>query len=325
MLTKGIFLSFITVFLWALYDVCIRFIMHSWDIDPMVFVSFTNLFGALVLLVIAGPGRLSAETLKSPHTWTFSSLYLLRDILYVFILALISATEANFILRLTIVFSLLIAWASFGRKPSKHDLIGNLFVLGGVCYIALSLDESIRALAIFLLIVMSIVHTLVTVISERHPTSNKAESIKDRCRVTGYVLLATSFVFLSLLLGGALAGSSMVESTSNAQLLMLLPDLSSFIDPATILSATVIGLSLVAVSNYFYFYATKLAKSETFLMVTALLPVFTFGLEFLASLFGWLDLTSLSQSDLVAGLVITLAAVYMIVMRHRHQEASANK
>ena len=317
MLTKGIFLSFLTVFLWALYDVSIRVVTSYWVIDPMIFVSFTNLFAALLLLVSAGPGPLSIETLRSPHTWAFSSLYLIRDILYVFILALISATEANFILRLTISMSLFLAWVSFGRKPTKHDLIGNIFVFIGIGYIALNLEESVRALAVFLLVVMSIVHTLVTLISEKHPTSNKAESVKDRCRVTGYVLLVTSFIFLVLLFGGALVRDAIPENEASQHLIMMLPDMARFLDPATILSATVIGLGLVAVSNYFYFYATKLAKSETFLMVTALLPVFTFGLEFVGNLMGIVDLTSISMSDIFAGCLITLAAVYMIVMRHK--------
>ena len=317
MISKGLLLSLITVFLWAIYDVCVRFIIISWQVDPLVFVSLTNLFGALTLLVIAGPGRLSAETLKSYHTWSFSSLYLIRDILYIFILGLISATEANFLLRSTIILSLLISWGAFNRKPSKHDLIGSLAICFGIFVISLDLPENIRILALFLVGLMSIVHTLVTFISEIHPTSNKANTIKDRCRVTGYVLLVTSLIFITVLYLGSSAKEA--SSASGMPMLNWLPDSKDFVQRHMVLSATLIGITLVAVSNYFYFYATRIAKSEVFLIVTALLPIFTFVLEFLAGSFNLLNVSSITSQDMIAGSIIVGAAMYMIYMRRKNE------
>ncbi|MCP4354511.1 MAG: diguanylate cyclase [Proteobacteria bacterium] len=313
---KGLIYSVITIFLWALYDVSVRFFGNQWHVQPFVFVSFTSLVAALTLLVIAGKGRLGIKTIKQVHTWGFSFITVFIDIIWVFVFVMISVTESTLMMRLSMIVTAFICRVTLGRKIHSKSYIGFFLVLVGFYTVANNLDESVKAMSIFLIFIIIIGQSLKTYIVETHPANNEAGTWTDNCRVTGYSLLVTSFAFIVMGLSVAYFKTFLTPQELEAfTVLKSFPNLIDFVSPKTIIAATLIGLFNVSISNYFYFQATKRVGSDTFLMVGALLPVFAFCLEFVASKLGLLSITSISSKDLFAGVLIISGALWSIYVK----------
>ncbi len=318
MMTKGVLFALATIVLWGMDDVYCRIILSNWEIQPVVFTSFASFAAAYALLVIAGPGKLGIATLRQPHTWLYSCLVVLVNIGVIYLLSLVSATEKALLIRISVVFSLLIAWLFLNRKPYWSDLAGAGIILLGVGLVIGHLEADIRVLAVMTLLITAFFYTARMVVTETHPTSNQAVTIKDRCRTTGYVLMATSFVFLSCsLLGAWLKVQIPAEQIAANPLLMALPSLADFTSPATVFAGILLGLFNISISTYCCFYSTQILKSEVFLMISGITPVFIFGMEYVASLFGLLDLSSLSLTDVLAGLLTIGGGLLMVAMRYR--------
>ncbi len=318
MLQKGILLSFITVLLWSVFDIFARYAAVNWHVQPMLFVSFATLTGALTLLVIAGPGRLGIETMRKPQTWAYSAIEIIQTILTVLALALISATEVALLFRFTIVLSLIIAWFFFRRPFYGSDMLGALFVLAGCGLIVWHFPPEVKIPALVIMLLATLGRTLITVITEVHPTSNKAETLRDRCRCTGYVMAVSSLFFIALALLAAWFRASLPpEMLVEYPVIATFPLFSDFLDPVTLVAATALGVLNFSIATYYYFYATRIAKSEVFLMVAALNPVMTFFMEMGAGALGWFDTSRLGGVDVIACTLIVISAVFMVAMRVR--------
>ena len=63
------------------------------------------------------------------------------------------------------------------------------------------------------------------------------------------------------------------------------PGFSDFVHGPTLLLAALMGITVVWSMTYFYLYASRVARSEVFLAVVALLPFMTFLVEYLAGAF----------------------------------------
>ncbi|TKW61682.1 MAG: DMT family transporter [Blastochloris viridis] len=325
MMMKGIFFALTTVLLWGLDDVFCRIVLTNWTIQPIVFTSFASFSAAYALLIIAGPGKLGIATLRQPHTWLYSFLVVMVNIGVIYLLSLVSATEKALLIRISVIFSLIIAWMFLNRKPYWSDLVGASVILLGVGLVIAHLTADIRVLAVITLLITALFYTARMVVTETHPTSNQATTIKDRCRTTGYVLMATSFVFLSFsLLGAWLKVQIPAEQLLANPLLAAMPSLSDFTSPATVFAGILLGLFNISLSTYFCFYSTQILKSEVFLMISGITPVFIFGMEYVASLFGLLDLSSLSPIDLLAGALTIGGGLFMVGMRFRRTRMQGN-
>ncbi len=108
-------------------------------------------------------------------------------------------------------------------------------------------------------------------------------------------------------------------------ILNMFPALSDFHHMPSIIGATVIGFVIAAPSTVTYFKATKLAGSEQFLTIAAALPVFTFIFEYLASFYGLLSITSITHTDLIAGAIITGAAIFNVFVKFHSDKLKAQK
>lgn len=319
-MSKGVLYALIAVCLWAVYDVYVRFVGVNFNVHPWVFISIANLVAAACLITASGRGPLGLQTLKDPHTWFFSFSNIFMDILFVYILLLISTTEANFIIRASIITTAIVVWSQNKRPLIKAQLIGYAMILGGVVAVASNLEQEVRAQAIMYLTIMVALMTVRTYVVETHTTSNKAESWSDKSRVTGYVLLATSLSFIIFGYLGALLKTDMSQAAIESSVIFneIIPNLNEFINPVTFTAAFLLGVFNISFSNFFYFQSTKMIGSEQFLMVAAILPILTFVLEYVASVYGLLSINSVDHSDIYAGVVITAGAMFNVYINNKN-------
>lgn len=323
---RGLLFAFMAVTLWGLLDASSRYAVVALHADPMVFSCLNLICGAMILLAIAGrePGGL--ETIRRPHTWAFGFFRVLMTLFLVFAFTAISASEVNFLLRINVVVTLVAAWVLFHRRPHATDIPGLLLLLGGFVHLGASQTNGFLNWAVLFVILAACCDMVLSVIAERHPVSKKALGLHARCRYTGFVLLVTSLFFFLMALGLALLkmqlyGTFLYTGTL-AQVLDRAPQPDAFIDPATLLSALVIGLFLRAPSMYLYLYAARLLKAENLMMAATLAPFATLAAESLFGAMGWLDVSGLEMSDIIAGACMTVGALSMVVLRAAKQGAN---
>ena len=287
-------------------------------VEPMVFSSIGTLTAGLTLLLIAGPGDLGRSTLRDPHTWAYGLLDMISITLVVGACFFATATELVMLLRVDIVFGLILAWLVFGRRIRHADLIGGAAILAGCALAAGQMAPGKMPYAVLLIALASLARAAATIVSERHPTSNAADTVRKRCRITGMIMLVSALVFLAAVLAGALARATLPAGAADAYpVLAALPDIAGFVDPVTLVAATVLGIVIYAPATYFYLYAVRIAGTETFFMMLVYQPVVTIGLERLVGDATALPAIAANPLLLAAILCVIGGSTFMLGMRYR--------
>ena len=315
-MSKGLLLSLVTVLLWAVESVFSRYAVSEWQVQPFVFTGVALLVGSVAMMLVGGRARSGGSRAWDRQTLAFSIFEVLIFLFFVFLVGQVSATEANFLNRISIPLVLVAGWLVFSRRPLPLDAPGIGLVLIGVVLLVSALEDSVRWPALGLSVLIGLCQVGRTMAAETHPGFGRAVSVADRCYVTGQVLAVTCVVFLLLSL--ALSSARHAFSGSDvAGYWRMAPGFSDFVHGPTLLLAAVMGLTLVWSMTYFYLYASRVARSEVFLAVVALLPFMTFLVEYLAGRLGLVDISTVGLETLLPGGLIVAGAVLIIYARRR--------
>lgn len=317
-LYKGMFYSFLVMIFWALHDVMARYFAVHYQVSAFIFICFMFFVGSVVLVGFAGPGHKGISTLRRGHTWFYGLINIGMNLAEIYALFYITSTEMNFLNRMTVLMSLMATWVFFNRRPYKSDIFGAVLVFAGLYYIITGLPQDVRLIAFVTVFISAALSTASAMVGEVHQDNVEAKGIKEQARVTGYVLLACSFIFLlaSFILG-ALKGAMPPEVIETNILFASVPDLSAFLHKPTFYGGLIMGVTVVPLSMYYFFVATKTAKTETFMVVSSTLPFLTFFFEWCASELGLLDIRDISVGDMVAGLAVVAGAFLMQYLRYK--------
>ena len=311
----GLIFSFLVVLFDVFYDVGTRVAAVAFDIKPMVFVFVVYISAGLGLLMLAGPGRLGAETLKSPYTWLFNGVNVLLTFFFLGIIHYVTATESNMVVRISVTIIILYHFLFSRTKVQNYEwLIAGMIALGYGLLIA-DLPEEHRVPVMIFGGLYALVLVVRALVSEAHPASNSAQDKKEEIRVTAYITLSVGYLFLFISLLGAALNVSQEGSLSP-----YLPVFSDFIHVPSILFGIVVGLVFEASSMFFFFKANKVGGSKLYTQISALLPAMTLLCEYLVSLTGVIDIDSLSRLDVIALALMTTAAILSAIMRTRNPE-----
>ena len=313
---RGLVLAFSAVILWGILDAASRFAVTEMAADPWMFSCINLLAGSLLMLAIAGRGHSRMSTLYHAHTWFFGFFRVLMTLFLVFAFTSLSASEVNFMLRINVVLGMLAAYLLFQRKAQKTDIPGGILLLIGFFTIALRQQDAFLNIAVVLVMLAAVCDTVLTVIAETHPVSNRATGIKARLRYTGFVLFVTSLFFIALdFILAKLKGSHIITNETLVTFLNSAPDISSFNHPGTWISGIVVGILLRAPSMYLYLYAARLLKTENLMMAATLAPFATLGAEGLFYSLGLMQIPTLDTLDIFAGAMMTFGALSMVFLR----------
>lgn len=191
---KAGILSLITIFLWALLNVTVRYFVIEYNSHPLAIACTNSLFCAFALLLI-GKRINPLPILKDINTWLLGFSQIFKNVCMIYAFVYISSTEANLLTNVEIILSVLLTWAVFKRRPSFVDFSAITFILFGCLIILANLPSNVRFLAAFWVLAASIFTSLRSILVERHPQNKKDLSIRSRCAVTGWIMLSTSVVF----------------------------------------------------------------------------------------------------------------------------------
>lgn len=316
---RGLLMAFTAVFFWGLLDAGSRYAVVALGADPWVFSCLNLVVGAAILLMIAGRGSAGLETIHKFHTWIFGFFRVLMTLFLVFAFTVLSASEANFMLRINVVMGMAVAWLLFKRTPSWTDAPGVLLLVGGFSTLVWNQGDAQLYWAVGLVVAAAACDTVLTVVAETHPTSRKASGLHARCRYTGFVLLVTALFFFVIAMLLAFTGNALSSLTTPgsafAQVMTHTPQLADFVHVPTWVASILIGSLLRAPSMYLYLYAARLLKTENLMMAATLAPFATLGAESFFVAAGVLEAPTLDMLDVAAGVTMTFGALSMVLTR----------
>lgn len=305
--TMGWVFAGITAFIWAIYSNVLKIgSLYFSTVHPTVFILQSLIIASLVLLLIAGPGRLSASTLRNTATWVYGTAQILNNI---FVMAAftfaMTATSVSLLSRMGIAISALLAlFAGINEVKSKW---GFSLICLGMLVVAYGAEATNKPVAIFLLFLACLFQVIQTKVSSQHKESNMASGdLKSELRVTGYVLSITSVTYVVFLLLANLVNLDEL-------LPKLLPTTEEVLSSESFFLALFTGTFVIATMKYFEFYATKTIGSANFLVVVAISPLLTIFVEYLVDYMGILSARNIGVYDAIGCFLIITGALLKVI------------
>ncbi|HAG53426.1 MAG TPA: hypothetical protein DCL21_06540, partial [Alphaproteobacteria bacterium] len=308
---------FSVLVLWGLNNVMIGYCAKILEVNYLIYTCSAFISASFMLLAIGGlKDDLAKETLRSPDTLMFGLIMLLGYLLTLSLFFYTSSTEGAFLQRISMIFSLLVAWIFMQRKPSIINTIGAIIVLIGIGLICKDIPEDIRGIIYLLMFLEGAALTARTFAAETHKTYNRAiresEDPKLKTRIVGFVMFLVSVVFLifSLMFATLQTYYPVFENSS------IVPVLSDFYDYKSIFAGLIAGIFLITPLRIIEFFSANTIKSENFLALAAVSPFATLFWEWLLEPLTGISTKSFSINDWIAGSIITfgclLTAIYQM-------------
>ena len=307
----GLYFSLATMILWGCNIVFSRHAIVNLDAHPYLFSTIVMFVGSMVLLLISGKGARVDDSVKHPMTWLYSSLQILLNIGTLTALIYVTSTQSMLLQRSNIILGLIVGLLFLNKKMSKNDVIGCFMILGGVSILLSTLEFKQAVSGMSAVLFAAICHVARTIIAESHPVSKSAETFSEYCRVLAYILLVTSATFLIFAFVVGMINS--VDST--IQTFSFLPSLDDMLTKDQLIFATGMGVFIMPLAMYCFFYGAQKAGMTNFLVYTAYLPVVTFILESIANYLGILEMPVLTYKDGLSALAIMGGAFYISYFR----------
>jgi hypothetical protein len=151
--------------------------------------------------------------------------------------------------------------------------------------------------------------TFRTLVTEFHPHNRAAETVTDKIRVTGLVVLVTAIVsFAALAATAVLVGRGLLPATA------LLPTPAQMLHAPTIALAAVVGGLIITSFYYFGFSAVVKITTENLIAATAFMPLVILAVQLPATWLGLIrpipfePLLLASMGVIIAGVLVILWA-----------------
>lgn len=319
---RGAFFSLLTVFLWAISNIFFRYCLLEHGCNQFAIACSNVLFSGLVLIALGSKKTNVKEIVTNYKTWIFGALQIFRNMFMLVAFVYISSTQANLLGNVEIIFSVLLAWALFKRKPCFIDFVAMVFILFG-CFILvadLPMDTAIKA--VLFVFISALLNNIRTIFAEVHPDNKADLSISERLSVTGWILFVSA---ITLMIASAILGtvvSFLPESFLDTfKFFKLVPSPREYIAPNNLLCGLINAVAFYAASMYCYLYAVSLSNSEYFMMFRSTQALFTYCVEVAAGALMLLPKLTFSSIDWFAAITIMLSSACMVMMRTRRGQA----
>jgi drug/metabolite transporter (DMT)-like permease len=250
----------------------------------VAFIVCAMLVASLALIFASGGwGSEAVRIMLAPLSWLIGAGIIGMEAFYYLTLVYVTPAEASVLTRMSIPVSMVMGWALLGRRTGRVGLLGAGIVIIGVGWLASGIEPARAVPGLALTFTCAVVMNLRTFATEFHHWNRKAQTVFDKMRVTGLVLLVTSVsgtLLVAVLIG--LAGAGHLARGS------WLPTAADFLHPPTLLSALIVGAVVLTAMQYLAFSAVVKIGTENFIATTAFTPIATLIAQELAAAAGLL-------------------------------------
>ncbi len=280
---------------------------------PVALILYGMVASAVTLLAVTGAGPDAMRIVLAPQSLLVGIGTIGIEVFYYALLEHVSPAHGSLLVRLAIPLALVIGWTIFARRPQRLSAIGAGVVFLGIVPLIVTIDPEHRGAAALMGIAAALASTLRGFAGEFHPWNRRANTVREKLRVTGLVVLVTSLA--SLALTGALALSIAAGWMPPTQ---LVPTAAQMLHGPTILLGTlVLGVLLTAMAALSFSAVVKIT-TENFMATHAFTPVATLLVQIAASAVGLIPGYALDPSLMPAmGIVIGGVLLMLYAARRR--------
>lgn len=279
---------------------------------PVALILYAMLASAVALLIATGAGPDALRIVLAPQSWLVGIGTIGIEVFYYALLEYVGPAHGSLLVRLAIPLALVIGWAGFARRPSRLSVIGAAVVFLGVLPLILVIDGAHRAAAAMLAVAAALASTLRSFAAEFHPWNRQAKTVREKLRVTGLIVLVTSFA--SLILTGGLAlsiGAGWMPPSD------LVPTAAQMLHGPTIALGTVVVGALLTAMAALSFSAVVKITTENFMATHAFTPVATLLVQIAASAIGLIPGYVLDPGLVPAMATVILGVLLMLYATRR--------
>lgn len=318
---KAAVFSLLTILCWAVSNTFLRYGVVENSCNPFVLACINVLFSGLTMVLVGSRGFKLKTVAADYQTWVFGALQIFRNFFMIMAFVYVSATQANLLANIEIIFSIFVVWWVFKRRPGMVDFVAMFFIFAGCFILVAGLPFDVMVKVTVFVCISAFLNVLRTVFAELHKDNKPQTVIRERLSMTGWILLlsALAFIIFTVILGFViyLLPESVYE---NVSFVKLIPAPEEFIAPNNLLCGMINGICFYSISMFCYWYAISLSNSEYFMMFRSTQAIFTYMVESLAGVFTVLPILTLSTNDWFAAVTIILSSACMVLMRTKRGE-----
>ena len=280
---------------------------HQVGADPVVFIVYAMLTAASALLLITGPGSDWRAVIRHPLSWIVGIGIIGMEASYYMLLRFVTPAEGSILNRINLPASILAGWLLFGRRTSRVSLIGIAIVVVSIGLFMVTIPRATVTMAITLGVLCALISMTRNFAAEYHPWNRRARDVLEKMRITGLVLIVTSFV-----------GTMIVAGLMALVALGVLPQSPPIPRPEAFLHVPTIGLGLfmgafvLTAMQYFGFSSVVRIGTERFIAAGTLVPATTLIVQNAAAFAGLLPAATVDGTFL-AVLLAMIVGVYIYI------------
>jgi hypothetical protein len=243
----------------------------------------------------------------APQSWLVGIATVGLEVFYYLTLTHISPTTGSLLVRIAIPLAMVIGWLLFARRPSRLAMAGGLTILVGIVPLALTVPAGFRTAVFSAVMAAALTFILRSFSSEFHPWNRRAQTVMEKLRVTGLVVLVTCIVGLALAAAGSLAVALGVLPP-----LPVIPTREQMLHVPTILLGTLVGSVVITSIVVFSFSAVVKIRTENLTAASAFTPLTTLMAQMAGSAAGLIPAYAL-EPELLPSMVIVIGGVLLIL------------
>lgn len=279
---------------------------HALGAHPIAFILYAMLVSAIATLAVVGVGTQAAAIVRHPMSWVVGLAMILLEILYYQTLTYVPPAHGNVMLRIGIPISMVAGWAMLRRRAPPLAVAGAVLIVGAIVFLVRITPAEVRW-------PMAIVGTLAAVFmvvrgfaAEFHPWNRSANTVQDKLRVTGLVLLVTSILSLAVTAAAAAATAADVLPQSR-----LVPTAAQMLHLPTFLLGGLLGGAIYTLMMYLNFASVVKITTENLTAMMAFSPATAWVFQELGAAFALINAPT-PAAPVVVAIVVCIAAVLMI-------------
>lgn len=289
---------------------------HRMGAHPIAFVLYAILTASVAMVAFTGFGNDATAVALHPMSWLVGASIILVEVFYYLTITYVPPAHGNLVLRFAIPIAMVAGWALFSRRPARLAIAATVVVTAATVYVVAITDPAVRWPMLASGLLGSVFLVVRGFAGEFHPWNRAARTVRDKLRVTGILLLVTSF--LSLVLAAILAGAIAVGALPP---LGFVPTFAQMVHGPTILLGTIAGGGILALMNYLNFSAVVTIRTENITAMMALSPVTTWIFQEIGVAFGWIAVAR-PEPRLVAAMAAIVAGVLAIFLAEHRRNAA---
>jgi hypothetical protein len=279
---------------------------HTFGAHPIAFILYAMLVSAAATLTITGLGDDALAIALSPMSWVVGAAIILIEVFYYAALAYVPPAHGNLILRIGIPIAMVAGWVLLGRRPPALAIVGGIIVTAATAFVVAITAPTVRWPMTVAGVLAGTFMVVRGFASEYHRWNRAARTVREKLRVTGILLLVTSFLSLTL---AALAASAIAASILPP--LRFIPSAAEMLNIPTILLGSLVGGAILAIMNYLNFSSVVKITTENLTAIMAFSPVTTWAFQELGVALG-LIVVSRPEPRLIGAMVTFIASVLLI-------------